>query len=67
VFDNKLPHIQCRRSVLLYSLTPQNFKKISSEVPDTRGWTFKLRDLDASINTLGALERNKAVLLDLIP
>ena len=35
-------------------------------VPDTHGWTFKLTDLDASINTLGALTRNKAVLIDLI-
>ena len=36
-------------------------------VPDTCGWTFKLTDLDASINTLRALIRNKAVLSDLIP
>ena len=36
-------------------------------VPDTHGWTFKLTDLDASIHTLGALIRNKAVLIDLIP
>ena len=36
-------------------------------VPHTHGWTFKLTDLDASINTLRALIRNKAVLSDLIP
>ena len=36
-------------------------------VPDTYGWTFKLTDLDASINTLRALIRNRAVLSDLIP
>ena len=33
-------------------------------VPDTRGWTLNLTDLDAAINTLGVLVRNKTVLID---
>ena len=49
----------------LLEVNLNDIKKL--HVPDTRGWTFKLTDLDASINTLGALIRNKAVLIDLIP
>ena len=65
----------CRRIILLYNLTHENFEitKVNLNdikklhVPDTYYWTFKLTDLDAFIYTLGAVIRNKAVLIDLIP
>ena len=49
----------------LLEVNLNDIKKL--HVPDTRGWTFKLTDLDAFIYTLGAVIRNKAVLIDLIP
>ena len=49
----------------LLEVNLNDIKKL--HLPDTRGWTFKLTDLDAFIYTLGALIRNKAVLIDLIP
>ena len=49
----------------LLEVNLNDIKKL--HVPDTHGWTFQLTDLDASIKNLGALIRNKAVLIDLIP
>ena len=49
----------------LLEVNLNDIKKL--HVPDARGWTFKLTDLDAFIYTLGAVIRNKAVLIDLIP
>ena len=49
----------------LLEVNLNDIKKL--HLPDTRGWTFILTDLDAFIYTLGALIRNKAVLIDLIP
>ena len=55
-------HVKTSR---LIEVNLNDIKKL--QVPDTRYWTFKLTDLDAFIYTLGALIRNKAVLIDLIP
>jgi hypothetical protein len=49
----------------LLEVNLNDIKKL--HLPDARGWTFKLTDIDAFIYTLGALIRNKAVLIDLIP